>query len=313
MRYNIGVVGVGKMGSLHLQTLKKIPSIEKIFIYDINPKKVEEALRKFNPEVVSTVEDLVSKINLCIISTPTPTHYQITKFFLNSNIHCFVEKPFTDSIQTACELIEIAEKKNLILQIGHIERFNPAVIEAQKYIHNPKFIEAYRLGPFDPRVAHIGVVIDLMIHDIDVILSFIKKKVKSLEVIGTKILTQHEDIIKVRLRFESECICDLSASRVSPENFRKMRIFQPDSYISIDYIKPSLKIYRKKNPTVKSFDDIEFIHPKLKIKEPLVLELEHFIESVATGKKPIVAGEHGRDALEIALEIVKKLNEKTTQ
>jgi len=198
--------------------------------------------------------------------------------------------------------------KNLVLQVGHVERFNPAVLAAQKFIHTPKFIEVNRLGPYDPRVSHIGVVLDLMIHDLDLVLSLVKSEVKNLEAFGAKVLTEHEDIVKCRLRFENGCIVDLSASRISLEQYRKIRIFQPDSYISIDYAHKDLKVYRKKTPIVKNFNDIEILKPSLTKEEPLKLELEHFLECIQEGKKPLVSGEHGRDALELGLEILEQLH-----
>ncbi|PKM92640.1 MAG: UDP-N-acetyl-D-glucosamine dehydrogenase, partial [Elusimicrobia bacterium HGW-Elusimicrobia-4] len=217
------------------------------------------------------------------------------------------EKPITEDVSQAEELLKIANEKNIILQIGHIERFNTAVIEAQKHIKSPKFIEAQRLGPYDPRVAHIGVVMDLMIHDIDIVLTLVNSKIIQMDVIGAKVLSQNEDIANVRLKFENGCVANISASRVSLDKFRKIRIFQDDTYISLDYAGQSLKIYRKKSDVVSSMSDIEIIKPKLKTAEPLKKELEHFINCVKTGKPPMVTGEHGRDALDVAIEILKKL------
>ncbi|MBD3272155.1 MAG: gfo/Idh/MocA family oxidoreductase, partial [Elusimicrobia bacterium] len=222
-------------------------------------------------------------------------------------IHCLVEKPLTDTREQAEDLVAIANEKKLILQVGHVERFNPAIIKAQEYVDRPAFIEVYRLGPFDPRTRHIGVIMDLMIHDIDIILSLVRSPVTKLEGYGARILSSHEDIAKVRLRFNNGCVADLSASRISLQRYRKIRIFQPASYISLDYIKPSLKIYRKKRPSIESLSDLEIIKPRLKKQEPLVNEIEHFIACIKSGKKPKVTGEHGRDALELAIEIFNNL------
>jgi len=163
------------------------------------------------------------------------------------------------------------------------------------------------LGPYDPRVAHIGVVMDLMIHDIDIILTLVDSKIIQMDVIGAKVLSKNEDIANVRLKFENGCVANISASRVSLDKFRKIRIFQDDTYISLDYAGQSLKIYKKKSDIVTSMSDIEIIKPKLKTEEPLKRELEHFINCVKTGKTPIVTGEHGREALSVAIEILKKL------
>jgi predicted dehydrogenase len=226
---------------------------------------------------------------------------------MEAGINCLVEKPFTSTVDEAQELISLSIDKKLVLQVGHIERFNPAVIAAVPFINKPKFIEVNRLGPYDPRTSHIGVVLDLMIHDLDILLALVNDKVVSLEAFGAKVLSDHEDIVKVRLKFANGCVADVSASRVSLEKYRKIRIFQNDSYISVDYANKSLKIYKKKTDIVKSFSDIEIIKPKLKNEEMLFKELDHFLSCISEGKKAQVTGEHGRDALELAHEILKNL------
>ncbi|MFH1540539.1 MAG: Gfo/Idh/MocA family oxidoreductase [Elusimicrobiota bacterium] len=326
----IGIVGVGSLGQHHARVYSQIPDVEIFGVCDVDKKRVEKIAKNFNTQAFSDYKELIDKINLVrngvsrqdisnkvdavSIVVPTPLHYIVAKDFLNAGIHCLVEKPITDDVSQAEELLKIANEKNVILQIGHIERFNTAVIEAQKYIKSPKFIEAQRLGPYDPRVAHIGVVMDLMIHDIDIILTLVNSKIVQIDAIGAKILSQNEDIANVRLKFENGCVANISASRVSIDKFRKIRIFQDDAYISLDYAGQSLKIYRKKSDLsggetsiVTSMSDIEIIKPKLKTEEPLKKELEHFINCVKTGKPPLVTGEHGRDALEVVVEILKKL------
>jgi predicted dehydrogenase len=218
-----------------------------------------------------------------------------------------VEKPFTSSVPEAEELIQLAQQKNLVLQVGHVERFNPAIVAARPYIKQPKFIEVNRLGPYDPRTSHIGVVLDLMIHDLDMVLSLVSDRVVSVEAHGAKVLSEHEDIAKVRLKFSGGCVADISASRISIDKYRKIRVFQPDSYLSVDYAGKSLKIYRKKTAVVKGLGDIEVLKPKLKEDEPLYFELDHFLSCVREGKRPAVSGEHGRDALELAFEVLKNL------
>ncbi|MDO8734750.1 MAG: Gfo/Idh/MocA family oxidoreductase [Elusimicrobiota bacterium] len=303
----VGVVGVGSLGQHHARVYSTIPEVELFGVCDVDKKRAEKIAKNFNAQHFTDYNELLSKVDAVSIVVPTPMHYTIAKDFLNSGIHCLVEKPITDNVLHAEELLKIANEKNIILQIGHIERFNTAVIEAQKHIKSPKFIEAQRLGPYDPRVAHIGVVMDLMIHDIDIILTLVNSKIVQMDVIGAKVLSKNEDIANVRLKFENGCVANISASRVSLDKFRKIRIFQDDAYISLDYAGQSLKIYRKKSDVVTSMSDIEVIKPKLKTEEPLKRELEHFINCVRTGKPPMVTGEHGRDALEVAIEILKKL------
>ncbi|MEW6558060.1 MAG: Gfo/Idh/MocA family oxidoreductase [Elusimicrobiota bacterium] len=303
----IGVIGVGSLGQHHARIYSQLPEVELFGVCDIDTKRAEKIAKNFNTQSFTDYKELVGKVDAVSIVVPTPLHYIVAKDFLNAGVHCLIEKPITDNVLHAEELLKIANEKNIILQIGHIERFNAAVIEAQKYIKQPKFIEAQRLGLYDPRVAHISIVMDLMIHDIDIILTLVNSKIIQMDVIGAKVLSQNEDIANVRLKFENGCVANISASRVSLEKFRKIRIFQDDCYISLDYIGQSLKIYRKKSDIVHSMSDIEIIKPKLNAEEPLKQELEHFINCAKTGKKPLVTGEHGRDALEVAIEILKKL------
>ncbi|MFH0948367.1 MAG: Gfo/Idh/MocA family oxidoreductase [Elusimicrobiota bacterium] len=304
----IAVIGVGSLGQHHARLYSQLYGVEFLGVCDVDKKRAEKIAKNFNVQSFSDYKELIGKVDAVSIVVPTPLHYAVAKDFLNAGVHCLVEKPITDNVSQAEELLKIANEKNVILQIGHIERFNTAVIEAQKYIKSPKFIEAQRLGPYDPRVAHIGVIMDLMIHDIDIILTLVASKIIQMDVIGAKVLSKNEDIANVRLKFENGCVANISASRVSIDKFRKIRIFQDDTYISLDYAGQSLKIYRKKSDIVSSMSDIEIIKPKLKTEEPLKRELEHFINCVKTGKQPLVTGEHGRDALEVAMEILKKLN-----
>ncbi|MCA6073172.1 MAG: Gfo/Idh/MocA family oxidoreductase, partial [Endomicrobium sp.] len=244
-----------------------------------------------------------------VVAVPTSLHYQVAKLLLQNGVHCLVEKPFTLNVQEAEELIEIASVKNLVLQVGHVERFNPAVIAAAPFINNPKFIEVNRLGPYDPRTNQIGVVLDLMIHDLDILFYLVKDKVASFEAHGAKILSDTEDIAKVRLKYANGCVADVSASRVTLEKYRKIRIFQPDSYVSIDYAEKNLKVYSKKTGKEKmtSLFDIDIKKPKLPSNEPLFYEIDNFLTNVIDGKKPMVAGEQGRDAVELAVTILKNM------
>jgi len=303
----IAVIGVGSLGQHHARIYSQLQDVELVGVCDTDAGRAEKIAKNFGTRPFSDYKELIGKVDAVSVVVPTPLHYRVANDFLNAGVHCLVEKPITDTVAHAEELLGIANEKNLILQIGHIERFNTAVIEAQKYVKNPKFIEAQRLGPYDPRVAHIGVVMDLMIHDIDIILTLVHSKIIRLDAIGAKVLSGNEDIANVRLKFANGCVANISASRISIDKFRKIRIFQDDTYISLDYAGQSLKIYRKKSAVVTSMRDIEVIKPKLKTEEPLKRELEHFINCVREGKKPLVTGERGRDALEVAIEIVNAL------
>jgi len=306
-RIKTAVIGVGSLGQHHARILAKHPKSELIAVVDCDAKRGEKISSQYGIPSYQNLEDIINKVQAVVVSVPTPSHYPVAKKLLEAGINCLVEKPFTSNVEEAQVLIDTAKIKNLILQVGHVERFNPAVIGAQPYIDKPRFIEVDRLGPFDPRTSHIGVVLDLMIHDLDILLTLVNDKVVSLEAYGAKVLSEHEDIAKVRLKFGNGCIADLSASRISLEKYRRIRIFQPESYISIDYAGKSLKIYKKKSKTIKSLTDIEIIRPKLSSQEPLFHELDHFLSCVEEGKKPVVSGEHGRDAIELASEILKNM------
>ena len=234
-KIKIAVIGVGSLGQHHARILSTHENAELIGVVDADAKRGETIAKKCNTASFTDVKEVMDKIQAAVISVPTPYHYDIAKQLLQAGIHCLVEKPFTETVEQSTELIRIARDKNLILQVGHVERFNPAIIAATPYVKEPKFIEVNRLGPYDPRTSHIGVVLDLMIHDLDMLLNFVKSKVVSFEAVGAKILSEHEDIAKVRIKFANGCIADVSTSRVTIDKYRKIRIFQKDSYISVDY------------------------------------------------------------------------------
>ena len=308
-KVKVGVIGVGYLGQHHARIYSKMAEVELVGIIDIDEKRALKISKEYKVPVYTSLEELSSKIEAVSIAVPTKLHHKVGKEFLKRRIHTLVEKPITSSLEEAEELLKTAKENNCILQVGHIERFNPAVWEAQKYVNNPRFIESYRLGPFDPRASEVGVVLDLMIHDIDIILFLVNSPVVNIDAVGAAILTSEEDIATVHLNFENGCVANVTASRVTLETMRKIRIFQENAYISLDYAKQSLKIYKKKESLsqVKSMSDIERIKLKLDSKEPLEEELKEFISCIKEKRKPLVSGEHGRNALEVGLEILKKL------
>jgi len=307
----VGVIGVGHIGAHHARIYSQIPDVRLLAVVDTDQKRREKVAREYNTTGYANHVDILDKVDAVSVVVPTHLHYPVAKDFLEKGVHCLIEKPITPTLEEAENLLGIARKKNLILQIGHIERFNSAILEAQKYIKEPKFIEAYRLGPYDPRTSNIGVVLDLMIHDIDIVLYLVRSAVKNIDAIGGSVLSQNEDIANARINFQNGCVANISASRVSLEKFRKIRIFQKDVYISLDYVNQSLKIYQKKGKEVKSMKDMMILRPQLQKTDPLREELTHFIQCVRKNRKPLVSGKHGRDALEIALEILKKIKENS--
>jgi predicted dehydrogenase len=309
MNIRVAVIGVGSLGQHHARILGEHPDSNLEFVVDADAKRAEKIAKANKTNYLTNFNELIGKVDAVVISVPTIYHYQITKSLLQNNIHCLVEKPFTLNVTEAEELIEIAKAKNLVLQVGYVERFNPAIIAAAPFIKSPKFIEVNRLGTYDHRTGHIGVVFDLMIHDLDILFYLLKDKVVSLEAHGAKIFSDTEDIAKVRLRYANGCVADVSASRISMEKYRKIRVFQSDSYVSIDYAGMSLKVYAKKEGKEKitSFFDINVKKPKLPTNEPLFYELDNFLSNVCEGKKPVVSGKQGRDAVELALNILKNM------
>ncbi len=303
----IGVVGVGHLGQHHVKHLANIPECQLMGIFDMNMDHASDVAERNRTRVYHSINEMANECEAVTIAVPTPAHFEVARFFLSKGIHALVEKPLTATVKEAEQLIDISRKNGLVLQVGHIERFNPAVREMAKYINKPAFIEVNRLGPYDPRVSHVGVVLDLMIHDLDIVLSLINEPVVRLDAIGGKVISDHEDIVKATLYFQGGCRVDLSASRVTLKKYRKIRVFQPDSYISLDYSERSLKIYKKRGPVLKSLLDIDVIRPRLKKEDPLEQELRHFIYCVKTGKRPLVSGEHGRDALELAFDILENM------
>jgi len=306
-RVRIAVIGSGRMGQYHAQHLSRNPRAQLVGIADTDASRAQAAARRYHTQAFQNVSELLGKIDAAVIATPTPSHHKVGKLLLEAGVSCLIEKPLASNLAEAEELIRLADQHKRVLQVGHIERFNPAVIEAARHIHAPQFIEVNRLGPYDPRVADIGVVMDLMIHDLDIVLFLVGEEVTRVEAFGARVLSHHEDIAKVRLHFKNGCIADLSASRISLKKYRRIRIFQKDAYLSLDYADQKLLVYRKKSAVVKSLGDIQVLRPKLKKGDPLSLELTHFLQCVQEGKTPLVSGQHGRDALDLAREVLQNL------
>ena len=302
-KLRVGVIGLGKLGSLHALIYSKLKNVELACVCDIDKKRAKElgsSLRK--PWCTDYKEFSEKSLDAVSIASPTYLHYEIARFLLNNGINVLIEKPITKTLKEALLLITLAEKKGLIIQVGHVERFNSAIQAIEKLSPKPRFIEAHRLGHFTPRVKDIGVVLDLMIHDIDIVLGLTKSKINNIEAVGMKILTNHEDIANARIRFANGTICDLTASRVTDDILRKIRIFQEDCYISLDYIKQEALISKKvKNKIVSKKIDI-------KKEQPLKKELLSFVDCVMNKKRPVVSGLEAYNALSVAHKIIKKLH-----
>lgn len=306
-KIRVAVVGAGKMGTYHAKLLGKTPDVELVGVCDTNVWKAQLAAWQSNTVAVRDYRDVLGRVDAVVVAVPTPLHHEVGKAVLTSGAHVLIEKPLASTVEEAKELLALSQDKQLVLQVGHIERFNPAVLEAVRHIRDPRYITIERLGPYDPRMSHIGVVMDLMIHDLDILLTLVGSEVESLEALGANLLSGHEDIANVRVRFKTGCVADLTASRISLGKSRKLRAFQKDSYISLDYGGGSLKIYRKKAPVIKSLKDVEILNPKLTSVDPLKNEHNHFLDCIRHNRKPWPSGERGVEALRLALQISEEL------
>ncbi len=296
-KIKVGVIGVGHLGQHHARIYSGMKDVELAGICDINPRLCGKLAKKYHSAAYSNYKEMFGIIDCASIVVPTELHYQVAKDCLSNNISVLVEKPMTKTVAEAEELLSLAKEHGLILQVGHIERFNAAVMALDEIPGKVRFVECHRLGPFKKRALDVGVVLDLMIHDIDIILGLVRSEVTSVDAVGINILTPHEDLANVRIRFKNGAVANLTASRVTKDEMRKIRLFKEDCYVSLDYIKQAAAVYRK------SGNKITARMINIKKEEPLKKELEAFINCVKTRERPLVSGEEGRDALKIALQI----------
>ena len=327
-KLKVAVIGAGHLGKEHSRIYSEMPEVSLVGVVDTDKDAGEAVAQRCKTRYYSSLKEILDKVDVASVVVPTKSHYGITKELLNNGIHVLVEKPMTGTVSEAEDLIKLGRQNSVILQPGYIERFNPALEAIKKLDVSLKFIECHRLSPFTFRSADIGVVLDLMIHDIDIILYLSKSKVKKIDAVGVNVIANKEDIANARIQFENGCVANITASRVSFEPMRRIRLFSENSYISLDYQKQEALIY-KKSPklTLKSIDienkgvsnitdlknfsfgdmlKIERI--KMNNQEPLRKELESFIDCVKNGKQPVVSGEEGIEAIKIADVIREEIN-----
>jgi len=300
-KLKVGVIGVGHLGSIHARIYKESPNCQLVGISDSNPESLKQVSSKLRVPGYIDYRELFSKVEAVSIAVPTSLHHKVATDCLEAGIHTLVEKPFTLTLEEADDLIRIAADNKLILQVGHIERFNSAFAATLKIIKTPKFIECHRLSSFPNRSLDVGVVLDIMIHDIDIVLGLVNSPLERIDSVGVNVLTKFEDIANARLTFKNGCVANLTASRVSEESMRKIRIFQEDTYISLDYKNAEAYVYRR--------IDLRITKEKLPIEkeQPLQKELEAFISCVNHKSIPLVDGQVARSALAVALEIQKQI------
>jgi predicted dehydrogenase len=319
-RIKVGVIGVGHLGEHHARIYSELPQAELIGIYDSDRGKAKSKAEKYKTVCFSELNQFLQKVEAVSLVVPSSSHYEVAKEVLDKGIHILIEKPITKTVEQAEELIQIAKKKNLTLQVGHIERFNPALKAIENIKLEPKFIETHRLASFVERGTDVAVILDLMIHDLDLILYLVKDKVKSVEASG--VITESEDIANARITFEKGCVANITASRISAKPMRKLRIFQKNAYLSLDLIEKSAEIYRlveakdTKSPIDKTVigqipiertgKTILYEKPEVKKEDMLTLELSSFLQAVSNRTTPLVTGEQAKQALALALEIKDK-------
>ena len=316
-KLKIGVLGAGHLGKIHLRLLQESSAYELVGFYDSQPQIAAKISREFGYRSFSEVDSLLDEVDVIDIVTPTISHFELGKKALEKGLHIFLEKPITATVEEANELVSLAKAKGLLGMVGQVERFNPALMAANPYINTPMFIETHRLAEFNPRGTDVSVVLDLMIHDIDAILSVVQSKVIDVQASGVSIISETPDIANARLRFENGCVANLTASRISMKTMRKSRFFQRDAYVSVDFFEKKTEVVRMQNApeSVEDFamilenaegvkKQIFFDNPEVKEGNAILMELEHFADAINNNKEPIVSLQAGTSALEVAHQIL---------
>ena len=307
----VAVIGVGHFGQNHARIYSELPQCELMAVVDKNLYQAKKTAKKFNCLYFEDIESVVDKIDAVSIATPSISHYEICKYFIQHNKHVLLEKPMTSNLDDAKDLIKLSKHHNIVFQVGHLERFNQAIIKVSTLINEPTFIETHRLTEFTSRSIDIDVILDLLIHDIDIILSFTKSRVKSIRASGFSILTDKVDIINAWLEFESGCKVKLTASRANFNSVRKIRIYQKENILALNYAAQKLYIYKTEQSKLKgkpALPKLVKLPIEIETKEPLKEELTSFINSIQAKITPVVTGDDGLSALQIAYDINKMLN-----
>lgn len=303
-KVKIAVIGVGYLGRFHAQKYAALPASELMAVVDLNSTAARRVANEHGTAALTDYRDLFGKVDAVSIVVPTQSHYVVAKECLQQGIHVLLEKPMTATLAEADELIELARHYNLVLQVGHLERFNSATLALQSILGTPRFIESHRLAPFNLRGIDVSVMLDLMIHDIDIILSIVNSSVSDIHANGASVLTDGIDIANARIQFANGCVANVTASRVSMKAQRKMRIFQQDAYISIDFQDKTLSVYRKgAKEMFPGIPEIISEESCFEQSDAIKAEIEAFLKAVREGTQPSVSGEEGRRALAIALQI----------
>src|SRR6187401_264244 len=315
----VGVLGVGHLGKFHLNNWKEIPGCELIGFYDPDEKNAEEVIAKYGLKRFNDPGDLLTEIDAADIVAPTDHHFHLCEKAIKKGKHVFVEKPLAQTMEEAQALVKLVKESNVKLQVGHVERFNPAFLAVKDLKLNPMFIEVHRLAQFNPRGTEVSVILDLMIHDIDIILSIVKSDVKFISASGVGVMTETPDIANVRIEFNNGCVANLTSSRISMKKMRKIRVFQKDAYIGIDFLEKKTEVIKLKQPqdeNVFAFDietpngvkTIAIANPAIPEVNAIKKELEEFVSAISNDTQPIVNEIDGYRAMEVAHQILQKIN-----
>ena len=313
----VGVLGAGHLGKIHLKLLQQSPEYDLVGFYDPIQSNAQEVSKEFGYTNFDTIDALIDSVDVIDIVTPTLNHFECAEMAIIKGKHIFIEKPITKTLKEAEQLRDLVQKMNVRGQVGHVERFNPAFLAVKDMIVNPMFIETHRLAEFNPRGTDVPVVLDLMIHDIDIILSVVNSEVKEIHASGVSVISDTPDIANARIEFENGCVANLTASRISMKNMRKSRFFQKDAYISVDFLEKKCEVVKMKDAPEQAEDfamilqnaegnkkQIYFENPEIVQNNAILDELESFADAIKNSKTPIVSLKQGTNALRVAQQII---------
>lgn len=321
IKTKVGVVGVGHLGKHHARHFASLPGAELVGVFDLSPEKAVEVAKANNTRAFESLEKLLDEVEAVSVVTPTEHHFSVARFCIENRKHVFIEKPISKTVEEAESLIALANKNNIIIQVGHIERVNPALLPLKQFDMKARYIEVQRLAPFTSRGTDVPVVLDLMIHDIDLVLAFVDSPVKKIQANGVSIMTNSVDIANARIEFQNGAVANITSSRVAKDRVRKIKVFQQDLYVTIDFLIGLTEIYRvmdadQTDPSSIMSAPIEsngkhrqifYEKPKIKKEDALKLELQNFLETTQGRAKPIVDGKAGKNALDVAVQIHNKI------
>lgn len=305
----IAVIGVGYLGRFHAQKYAQLPGVELVAVVDADAAAAQRVAAELQTRAVTDFREIVDRVDAVSIAVPTPLHHAIGCAFLQRGVHVLIEKPIATTVAEATDLVELARQRGCVLQVGHLERFNPAIVAATRQLQKPRFVESHRLAPFKQRGTDVSVVLDLLIHDIDLVQELVGEPIESIDAVGATVFSGEIDIVNARIRFRSGCVANTTASRISLKQERKIRIFQDDAYLSIDMQQKILTVIRKKDAApVESPAQVSIEEESFEQGDALLAEIESFVRAVRERSVPVVTGEDGLRALETALKITELVN-----